>query len=381
MRVVIFCHSIRSDWNHGNAHFLRGIATEFMRRGHDVHCYEPSDGWSAHHLRRDLGDDALDAFSEAYPQLRPRLYDPASIDIDAAVDDAAVVLVHEWNDPEIVARIGQARAGGGSFRLFFHDTHHRAATAPAEMQRFDLQHYDGVLAFGAAIAELYLRYGWARRSWTWHEAADHHVFRPLPRPADDAADRAADDAGDLIWIGNWGDGERTAELMGYFVEPARALRLRATAHGVRYPDEAVRRLADAGIRYRSYLPNYRAPLAYARHRVTIHVPRRAYVRALPGVPTIRPFEALACGIPLVSAPWEDAEGLFREGSDYLIARNGVEMRRHLRAVLNDDALARSLAEHGRRTILERHTCAHRVDELLHIVRSLGSRPRRQAVAT
>jgi len=104
--------------------------------------------------------------------------------------------------------------------------------------------------------------------------------------------------------------------------------------------------------------------------VTVHVPRRPYVQALPGIPTIRVFEALACGIPLVSAPWDDCEGLFEPGSDFLVARDGAEMREHLRAVLNEPQLARSLAEHGRKTILARHTCAHRVDELLDIYAEL-----------
>ena len=100
--------------------------------------------------------------------------------------------------------------------------------------------------------------------------------------------------------------------------------------------------------------------------MTIHIPRRPYAEKLPGIPTIRVFEALACGIPLVCAPWIDAERLFEPGRDYLVARNGSEMRNHLRDVLEDQTLARMLAEHGRRTILARHTCAHRVDELLAI---------------
>ena len=45
------------------------------------------------------------------------------------------------------------------------------------MAGYDLAHYDGVLAFGAAVREVYLREGWAARAWTWHEAADHRVFR------------------------------------------------------------------------------------------------------------------------------------------------------------------------------------------------------------
>jgi spore maturation protein CgeB len=102
----------------------------------------------------------------------------------------------------------------------------------------------------------------------------------------------------------------------------------------------------------------------------VHVPRRPYVEALPGVPTIRVFEALACGIPLVSAPWDDAERLFREG-DYLRARDGRELMTLLGEVLHDRGLAAELARHGRQTILERHTCAHRARELLAIVARIG----------
>jgi spore maturation protein CgeB len=126
-----------------------------------------------------------------------------------------------------------------------------------------------------------------------------------------------------------------------------------------------------GARYHGWAANAAAPAIFARHLATVHVPRRYYATLLPGIPTIRVFEALACGIPLVSAPWDDCEGLFEPGADFLVARHGGEMREQLRAVLNDEQLARSLAEQGRRTVLARHTCAHRVDELLAIYAELG----------
>ncbi|MBA2602322.1 MAG: glycosyltransferase, partial [Acidobacteria bacterium] len=50
MRIVLFCHSLVSDWNHGNAHFLRGIVAELLDRGHEVRVYEPEDGWSREQL-------------------------------------------------------------------------------------------------------------------------------------------------------------------------------------------------------------------------------------------------------------------------------------------------------------------------------------------
>jgi spore maturation protein CgeB len=149
-----------------------------------------------------------------------------------------------------------------------------------------------------------------------------------------------------------------------------ALGLRAAVHGVRYPDAALRELAEAGIRYGGWLPNHEAPQAYARHLMTVHIPRRPYVRSLPGIPTIRVFEALACGAPLVSAAWEDIEGLFTPGADYLVASSPEEMRAHLRALATDAELRRALADSGLQTIRLRHTCAHRVDELLGIVQNL-----------
>lgn len=361
MHVVIFCHSLVSDWNHGNAHFLRGVVREMQRRGHIVRVFEPRDGWSLANLRREAGEGAIDAFRAAYPDLTSDFYDPATIDLDRALDGADLVIAHEWSDHGLIARLSQHRKGGAPYRLLFHDTHHRAVTQPEQMAAYDLTGFDGVLAFGEVLRWLYVTRGWAQRAWTWHEAADTTVFTPLE----------AEKEGDLVWIGNWGDDERTRELHEFLLQPVKELGLRAAVHGVRYPPEALAALADAGIRYGGHVANYRAPHLFARHRVTVHVPRRPYAAALPGIPTIRVFEALACGIPLISAPWDDAEDLFEPGEDFLVARDGNQMKRHLANVLGDPAFAASIAERGRRVILARHSCARRVDELLTICRDLG----------
>jgi hypothetical protein len=79
----------------------------------------------------------------------------------------------------------------------------------------------------------------------------------------------------------------------------------------------------------------------------------------PGIPTIRVFEALACGIPLVSAPWSGAEALFSPGPRYLVAETAGPCGQSLQDVLHDDGLASAQAQHGRATILARPTCAHR----------------------
>jgi spore maturation protein CgeB len=364
MHFVLFYHSLVSDWNHGNAHFLRGIVRELSALGHRVSIYEPMGGWSFSRLVEDRGTTAINGFFAAYPGMQSIIYQRHALDLDQALDGADVVIVHEWNEPDLIARIGRCRARGGNFLLLFHDTHHRSVSSPDDIARTALEHFDGVLAFGEKIRELYLRNGWSRQAWTWHEAADTVLFRP---PGEEGRGE------DLVWIGNWGDGERSVELREFLFEPVRQLGISASFYGVRYPQEALVAVSQSGARYHGWLPNYEVPDVFARFRLTVHIPRRPYVASLPGIPTIRVFEALACGIPLICSPWEDAEGLFRPGVDYLLAANGQAMANAVRSVLNDAGLAASLARKGLETILSRHTCRHRVQELLAICHTMGYR--------
>jgi spore maturation protein CgeB len=358
VRVVLFAHSVASCWNHGNAHFLRGVLKALAARGHAVHAYEPADGWSRRNLVADHGAHALAVF----PGIPLTVY-KSGFDAAAAVADADLVLVHEWTEPALIARLGALRAHGGRFVLLFHDTHHRAVSDPAAIGALDLDGYDGVLAFGQALAEVYRRRGWGARVFVWHEAADTTLFRP---PEAEGPRKG------LVWIGNFGDGERSAELHEFLLAPAAAAGMLPDVWGVRYPPGALAALAASGARHRGWLPNTRVPEVFARHLATVHVPRGFYARMLPGIPTIRVFEALACGIPLASAPWQDSEGLFRPGQDFLIARNGAEMTRHLRALANDAMLRTSLAASGLARIRARHTCTHRADELLAIAARLAA---------
>jgi spore maturation protein CgeB len=360
MRIVMFYHSVLSDWNHGNAHFLRGIATELITRGHQVAIYEPRDAWSLQNLLAEQGEAPLGKFLTAYPRLSAKRYDVATLDLDEALDGADLVLVHEWNDRDLVRRIGQHRARH-SYPLLFHDTHHRLVTDTDSMADYDLSDYDGVLACGEVLRQLYELARFANQAWTWHQAADTRVLRPLPPETD---------SGQLVWVGNWGDDERSAELREFLMDPVWRLGLSARVHGVGYPGHAKKALAEAGIDYAGWLPNQEVPRVFGEFKCTVDVPRRTYVQALPGVPTIRVFEALACGIPLVCSPWDDVENLFTPGKDYLVARNGDEMSGHLRDLLNDEMMAAELATHGFETIRARHTCAHRVDELLRIYSEL-----------
>src|SRR4051794_32118155 len=212
MRIVYFTHSLASCWNHGNAHFLRGILRDLIRRGHEVTAMEPRGAWSLGRLLADHGRAGLDAYHATYPELSSTEYDGPAGAV-AACQDADLVIVHEWNEPAVVAAIGEARRRGGRFTLLFHDTHHRAVSDPDAIRAFDLSGYDGVLAFGETLAKVYRRWGWGRRVFVWHEAADVTLFHP---PANERERQG------VVWIGNWGDGERTAELEDFLLAPTAA---------------------------------------------------------------------------------------------------------------------------------------------------------------
>src|SRR5213078_429480 len=95
-KFVLFYHSLISDWNHGNAHFLRGVAGELIARGHEVIVYEPEDSWSVANLVKDHGEAAIEDFRRAYPLLAVRRHG-AQLDLEEALDGADIVIVHEWN--------------------------------------------------------------------------------------------------------------------------------------------------------------------------------------------------------------------------------------------------------------------------------------------
>src|SRR5690606_11650053 len=124
------------------------------------------------------------------PRLRSIAYDADKLNLDKALAGADLVLVHEWNDVSLVRRLAQHRKRRGRYALLFHDTHHRSISDPQSIAAYQLADYDGVLAFGRVIRDRYLRQGWAKRAWTWHEAADTTLFQPHPgEPCE----------GDLVW--------------------------------------------------------------------------------------------------------------------------------------------------------------------------------------
>lgn len=360
-RFAFFYHSVISDWNHGNAHFLRGLMRALQGSGHSAVCHEQTDNWSLTNLLR-TRPRAIANFQARFPDLR---YSRYSLDegLDARLRDAVtaadVLLVHEWNEPAVIRRLGELGRQLG-VRTLFHDTHYRVVQDAAFRQQIGLDQFDDIVAFSPSIAQRYLDLGFPPgRVHVLHEAADITVFGPRPVAK----------STDVVFVGNYGDGDRSDEIEQFIFGPRTELpELSYAIYGVRYPKSVVSWMRNGlAVDFRGWVANTDVPEVYSAAKVVLHVPRRQYVDLLPGTPTIRVFEALASGACLVSLPWPDTDGLFRTGTDYRVVRTPSEMRETVRWLANDSSARESFGHHGRESILARHTCGHRAEELLRIV--------------
>ena len=234
-----------------------------------------------------------------------------------------MVIVHEWNEPELVAALGRAPARAAASASRCSST--TPTTAPsATPKRSGASTSKAMTACSPSAKrsrEVYRRWGWGGRVWTWHEAADTRLFRPPEREAPREG---------LVWIGNWGDDERSAELESFLLRPARTAGLPLDIHGVRYPDA---RAAHAGASTaRATAAGCRTPACRRSSPATSPPSTCRAASTWTCCPASRP-SACSRRWPAASRssprPGATPRGLFRPGEDYLVARNEAEMARHM----------------------------------------------------
>jgi spore maturation protein CgeB len=107
---------------------------------------------------------------------------------------------------------------------------------------------------------------------------------------------------------------------------------------------------------------------YCQQRFTLNVTRADMVAAGHS-PSVRLFEAAACGVPIISDHWPGLEEIFVPGREILVARSAEDTLRALTAVGEDEA--RRIGARARRCVLARHTAEHRAEELEGYVAEVG----------
>jgi spore maturation protein CgeB len=344
LRIVILGLSITSSWGNGHATTYRGLVRELVRRGHEVLFLERDQPWYAQ--SRDLPRPPYGR-TELYSgldDLRERFSRP--------MRDADLVIVGSFVPEGALVGDWVQREAGGLTAFYDIDT-------PVTLARLARGEHDYLRPEQIAGYELYLSFtggptldlleaGFgAPRARVLYCSVDPELYFPQREPLD----------WDLGYMGTYSV-DRQPAVDELLLQPARQYaRGRFVVAGPQYP---------AGIEWPRNVEHLRhvAPAEhrtfYNRQRFTLNITRADMIEA-GWSPSVRLFEAAACGTPIISDRWDGLDTLLWPGREILLAGSAAEVLEVLRKFGEDERL--ELAQRARKRILAEHTAAHRAEQL------------------
>lgn len=356
--VAVLGLSITSSWGNGHATTYRALVRALCDRGHRVLFLERDVPWYA--ANRDL---------PAPPYGRTALYGSLA-DLreshGAALREADLVVVGSYVPEGVGALRLVLELARGAVAFYDIDT----PVTLASLRRGACEYLDASLV---PALDLYLSFTGgptldrierdlgAPLARALYCSADPEVHRPSESPT----------RWDLGYVGTF-SADRQPTLDRLLLEPARRRPdARFAVAGPQYPPELA---WPANVERIDHLPPGAHAAFYAAQRFTLNVTRADMVRA-GWSPSVRLFEASACGTPVVSDPWPGLEAFFEPGRELLVARTAEDVLRLLAAV--DEEERRALGARARRRVLAQHTAAHRARELEGYVREARERRARR----
>jgi spore maturation protein CgeB len=353
LSIVFLGLSITSSWGNGHAVTYRGLVRELSRRGHDVTFLERDVPWYAEN--RDL---------PAPPYGRTCLYRSPEELADAygvVVRRADAVIVGSYIPDGIAVGEWVVRVANGVTAFYDIDTPvtlaQLARNACTYLDTALLRRYDVYLSFtgGATLRHLERNLG-ARMARALYCSADPERYFPSPD---------VPTVWDLGYMGTYSS-DRQPALEKLLLVPARSSAERRFAvAGPQYPADIE---WPRNVERIEHLPPAEHRRFYAAQRFTLNITRADMVRA-GWSPSIRLFEAAACGVPIVSDWWEGLDHFFEPDREILIARTTGDVTTLLTHM--SEAERRALAERARQRVLTRHTAAHRAAELEAAIEEAG----------
>ncbi len=362
LRIVVLGLTITSSWGNGHATTYRGLLRALAQRGHEILFLERDKPWYAG--ARDLPNP---------PYCATRLYDDVAT-LQArhadAIRDADLVIVGSYvPDGIAVCRLVQRLARGVAA---FYDIDTPVTLAALEAGTCDylaaaqIAGFDLYLSFtgGPTLQELEHRFG-VPAARALYCAVDPDLHRPDP---------AAPGRWDLSYLGTY-SADRQPTVDALLCEPARRWPAgRFAVAGPQYPagiawPENVARI--------EHLPPAEHRDFYTGSRFTLNVTRADMVRR-GWSPSVRLFEAAACGTPIISDAWPGLADFLTPGAEILVARDAAEAGHLLRAM--PEARRQEIAAAARARVLAAHTAMHRAAELEAIMREARRAPARAASA-
>jgi spore maturation protein CgeB len=360
MNIAIFGLSITSSWGNGHATTYRALVRALADRGHTVTFFERDLPWYAGN--RDLPHP---------PYCQAVLYeDVAHLErLAAEALRAADLAIVGSYVPDGIA-VGDLVLRGANGVTAFYDI-----DTPVTLARLEGDGADYLSAAQIPRYDLYLSFTGGPTLERLQQRYQAPIARPLYCSVDPALyfPETAPAQWDLGYLGTYSADRQPVLERLMLKAAARAASARFVVAGPQYPDsiawptnvERIVHLAPA--EHRRF---------YNALRFTLNVTRADMVKAGYS-PSVRLFEAAACGTPIISDTWKGLDRFFTPGAEILLSRNARETLGYLREI--DDRTRRELAERARRRVLAAHTAAHRAIELEAYAAEAGVRlPERAA---
>jgi spore maturation protein CgeB len=355
LSIVILGLSITSSWGNGHATTYRGLVRELVARGHRVVFLERDLPWYA--ANRDLPKPPFGKthLYKSLLQLKRRFA--------VIVREADLVIVGSFVPEGIAVGEWVQRTARGATAFYDIDTPvtlARLASGEVDyLSRALIPRYDLYLSFtGGALLDRLARDFGARAPRPLYCSVDPALYAPERRRL----------RWDLGYMGTYSD-DRQPVLAELLCAPARASpEARFAVVGPQYPKGLD---WPANVRRITHLAPDRHRAFYNAQRFTLNVTRAAMRRA-GWSPSVRLFEAAACGVPIVSDRWPGLESFFRPSHEILIAGTAADVLAYLHDL--PEAERRQIGERARRRVLAGHTAAHRAAELeQYALEALGRR--------
>ena len=350
MKIVVFGLSITSAWGNGHATTFRALLGALHRRGHNIVFYEKNVEWYA--SNRDLPSPAC---------CKLRLYEDWSViaaDVRRELDNADVGVVGSYF-PDGIAAIEELLESRVPVKAFYDiDTpitvsRLRQDGATEYLKSDQISGFDVYFSFtgGPMLAEIEQRFA-AQATVPLYCSFDpngYHRFEVNKRFACD-----------LSYMGTYAV-DRQAKLEELLIGPAKQSRSASfIVAGPQYPKSIrwpknVRRIVHLNPRWHARF--------YSSSRLTLNITRRDMVIAGYS-PSVRLFEAAACGAVIVSDNWSGLDTFFRPGSEILLAVDGDDVVRYLTL---SDAELRRIGSAAQQRVLSEHTSDMRAQQFENAV--------------
>jgi spore maturation protein CgeB len=353
MKLVVFGLSISSSWGNGHATTYRALLRAFAARGHEVVFYE----WDAPWYRENR-DFPRPEFCRL---VLYRDWDAVAAEAVAEAREADAVLVGSYvkDGPRVVDELAEA----GVDPLFFYDIDTPVTVSALRAGGAEYLRPDQVGCFtryfsftgGPFLHEVLETELGAREAVPLYCSVDPERYRPV------AADPEL--ACELGYMGTYAP-DRQPVVERFLLDVALRLPERAfVVAGPQYPEDVA---WPGNVRHLHHLPPDRHPAFYSSAAWQLNATRADMVAA-GWSPSVRLFEAAACGAAMISDRWPGIDRFFTPGREILLPESTDEVVAILRGTHPDDR--RAIGEAARARVIAEHTAEHRAEELESLLRT------------